>query len=904
MKVLYRFLKSLFQAVVIAGIVWIAPVCAQEISFDQMEQCGELICYPTLKDPDVFYYLPDQPRLAVKDGKPQFSFLKYARVSETGEAGTGRAEGGGIVHFLVTYGVGDARVRAAEAALQKIHENARIAGPIVYRTGSFALVTSFTEGADTLTRTVAVGKAPLMAGQKAAVSIAVTREGAELLWESFQSDTPDISIVFDMEFAGIREPYEATLEADWSRISKHHRLQVGGRYAWFGVDVDMLFQELRQTGAVKITTKGEQENLDKIIQSAHNKLLSVMFDPAPDELSRMASEKGNYDNLNQAIKMLKGDSGGGKGKKESRRMPAPDYRKPMQSFQLALGRLLAGPSVAHASKMTADEAYEKGGAAYQNDNYEEALEWLRKALDLNDETGQGQRGALLFATGQCLKKMDRCEEAIGYYNQALALQETEERKGMSYLYLGICLQAMGRDREALAALKAAIARLDEQGKYGIRGRQQIEAVSSKMYNEARRLDKTAISSGYKLDPSKQALLAYEDYRDYAEPAGQRAAEVAGRIRVLKNRLRELLGVETDFLVIARDPGEKKQVEKPVAGATGTQQGGKSADAGTDKEAAEASGKNGKEKDLKQQAAEKVAGKAKSSGKDKEKKPEEKKASPDEAQKKDTPGFSLVASYQMKHIKRSGKMVYQMNHYRTETQAFVMTENIGSLYRRYRNNPRVFRAVNIDDPVFKQREILVTLDGQDADTFTRHLNFVTVQMKKRHQSGDITTDEVVITPDRFNQDGNAFILSYGWKNDDDRSAWLNYNIETLWSFHGGMEIRSPASVYDSPMVALQPPHRYRTVTIEGEGAALSSAQVRHAVVTFTSYVGGEPIVTEVTIRNHGPASSRMIAIPEDRQRPHLEVEITWYLRGGRKVTSPATMLEGDIVYWDELPEKEA
>ena len=96
-------------------------------------------------------------------------------------------------------------------------------------------MTSFTEENETVTRTVAVGKAPLMEGQKAAVSMALTREGAELLWESFRGATPDISLVFDMEFAGVREPYEAKLEADWARVAKHNRVRAGARAASSGL---------------------------------------------------------------------------------------------------------------------------------------------------------------------------------------------------------------------------------------------------------------------------------------------------------------------------------------------------------------------------------------------------------------------------------------------------------------------------------------------------------------------------------------------------------------------------------------------------------------------------------------------------------------------------------------------
>jgi tetratricopeptide (TPR) repeat protein len=888
-------------------------VYSQEINLDKFEKFGDLLCYPSLKDPNVYYYLPDQPRLAMKDGRPQFSFLKYARTKETGEAGTGRAEGGGIVHFLVTYGADESRVKAAEKALQEKHEDARIAGPIIYRKGSFALVTSFKEGADTLTRTVAVGRAPLMEGQKAAVSMGLTREGAELLWESFKGETPDISLVFDMEFAGIREPYEATLEADWERISKHDRLQVGAQYKWFGVDVDMLFQELRQTGAIKITTKGEDATLDAILQSANSKLLSVMFDPAPDELTRMAAEKGSYDSLNQAVKLLKEGAALKEKKSELTPLPWPEHR--VNPLSLALHQLILGPSTAQAAQKDplkpAKDAFAKAEAFYQQENYTEALDWYKKALTLYDKADGKRRGALLFDIGQCLRMLGRCNEAVEYFRDAVNLMDKDEHQAKAFFCLGDCLEKMEKHTEALASFRSAASLYGEQSNYGKQSLERIAAISAKAYNEARRLDETARSGGYEPGPTQEALIAYQTYLTDAKPTGQRAGEVEGRIRFLKRKLEEnqkkagppevaeketqpspdVKPGEKEPGPSEKAPGEKdleKQLEQALSDKSETSQ------PATEKETttstpAPSTGTTTQDKDKKEEAA--------------KAKPKSVKASPAaKSRKSGTPGFSLVASYRMKRIKRSGKMVYQMNHYRTEMQAFAMTENIGDLYRRYGNDSRVFRAVNIDDPVFKQREILVTLDGQDSETFSKHLNFVTVQMKKRHQSGELTTDEVVITPEKFNESGNAFILSYGWKGDDDRTAWLDYHVETLWSFHGGMEIRIPWAVYDRAMLALQPPHRYRAVTVEGEGDVLTHAQVRHAVVTFTSSVGGKPVSTEATIRNRGPAPSLILDIPEDRDGLPTQVSITWYLRGGKTVTAPPRLLEGDIIYWDELPEK--
>lgn len=879
---------------------------AQEILLDKMEKCGDLICYPGMKEPNQFYYLPDQPRLAYKDGKPQFSFLKYARTQETGKAGIGQAQGGGILHFLVTYGASNARVKEAEKKLREKHPDATIAGPIVYRKGNFALITSFKEGNALTTHTVAVGKAPLMEGQKAAVSMALTREGAELLWESFKSDTPDISLVFDMEFVGIREPYEATLEADWSNVAKHDRIKAGFKYKWFGADVDILFQELRQTGAIKITTKGEDVTMDNILQSANAKLLSVMFDPAPDELTRMAAEKGSYDNLNQAIKMLKDDATPSDKKTDTQKTnkseltPFPGTNPHVNPVLLAIQQLAQGPAVAHAAQQTSSQAwrepYDKGKELlYRKNKPLEAFESFKRALELVGTDNRDSQGRIRYEMGECLRITGRCDEAVKYYQDAIGLLDPNQKEPWivnTTIRLAECHEKLELYIETLASYRSCATLAGEKetdedmNKFCLN---QVKAFSPKAYNEARRLDDQARASGYESDPTGKALAAYQSYLENAKPSGQRATEVEGRIRYLKLKAEEKTG--------AGDTSASVQSEQvPTAGAAS---GAK--DSGT-------SEKTTPEQTPTDQAATVLTDKPaklpsttdKDAAEKKKKEEEKKKASAVQSRKGGSPGFSLVASYQMKQVKRSGRMVYQMNHYRTETQAFAMAENIGSIYKRYGNDSRIFRAVTIDDPVFKQREILVTLDGQDAETFTKYLNFVTVKMKKRHQAGEVTTGEIVITPETFNASGNNFSMIYGWKDDINRTAWLNYEYQAIWSFHGGVEIRTPWTETDSSMLALAPPHRYRTVSIEGNGDFLSKAEVRHGVVTLSCRIGDRYIPQQVTIRNNGPAPSMMLDIPEDPDNPDTQVGITWYLTKSRKLSSAETKLEGDIIYWDELP----
>lgn len=850
---------------------------AQEINLDRAVKAGDLFCFPSLDDAKVFYYLADSPRLAVKDGRPQFSFLKYARTHKTGQAGTTRAEGGGLLHFLVTYGVDPARVRGAEKALQEQYPEARIQGPIIYRRGSFALVTSFAEGNKSVTKTVAVGKAPLMEGQKTAVSMMLTREGAELLWESFQTDTPDISLVFDMSFAGVREPYEATLEADWKRISKHHRVSAGLKYKWFGADVDMLFQELRQTGAVKITTKGQNAQMDKIIESANAKLLQVMFDPAPDELERTAPKTGGYSNLDRAVQLLK-DAALKKTETKKKKTSASSADSFQNSFKWVLNRFLelfrweeafaqdnqTEKALPHAGKQ-AEALFLEGRRLYQKGQYQDALTKLQQSENLYRELmGRPVPGGdMPWNLGQCYRKLKQYEKAEEQFRRAAERYEPggDERKKALML----------ADQMAAEARNA-------------------------VYTAARRLDRDARESGYPRDVTVKALQAYEAYMARYSPKGERGREVEGRIRVLERKTQNLGGQEIAKATTA-GPSEAKS---PLSPSTDTKTGEKTAGSTVEKALdSQGSPKNSNQK------TEVTSKKGENTAKTPEKKPsvstQKAAGSAAESRSDGSIGFSLVASYKMKNIKRSGRLVYRMNHFRTETQSFAMAENIGNLYRRYGNDSRIFRAVTIDDPVFKQREILVTLDGQDTDTFTRYLNFVTVKMTKRHQNGDISTDEVVITPESFNKQGNVFELSYGFKGDHDRTRWLDYQVISIWSFHGGAEVRTPPESRNEPMLALAPPHLYRTLSIEGQGKRLTQAGVRHGVIQVTSMVNGNEISARATVRNQGSAPAAILDVPVDRDDPSIQAEITWFLSGGKQVHSGTKPVMGEILYWDEIPE---
>src|SRR5690606_1940196 len=102
----------------------------------------------------------------------------------------------------------------------------------------------------------------------------------------------------------------------------------------------------------------------------------------------------------------------------------------------------------------------------------------------------------------------------------------------------------------------------------------------------------------------------------------------------------------------------------------------------------------------------------------------------------------------------------------DTQSMRFDENIGGFGKKMFNDPAHFRVVYLDDPAYKNREILVQLDGQNSADFNKFVNFVTVQIRKKHQDGFLHVDELKIDRENFIKTSNNFVMNYGVHGDTD------------------------------------------------------------------------------------------------------------------------------------------
>jgi len=296
---------------------------AQELLIDRGVRAAGLWCFPLATDTLHYVYLPSAAQLARDDkGRPLFSFVQYVINEPSAGASTTTitaARGGAILHFLVTYDTPVETVAAAQRVLRDaVSMDARLEGPAVFSDGRYALVSSIITPAGAADRSVlAVGRAPVLEGNRLALSFELSPERATLLMKSFATATPDVSLVFDMTFAGLSRAYDAELTVDWAEVRHSLGLKAGGSVYWVGLDVAAAFDEMRRDNAIRLRSAGSDASMEALLQVVYDKLLTLMFRPVEPEQVPEHERGGLLDALSgmsdpeHLAKMARGTTGFG-----------------------------------------------------------------------------------------------------------------------------------------------------------------------------------------------------------------------------------------------------------------------------------------------------------------------------------------------------------------------------------------------------------------------------------------------------------------------------------------------------------------------------------------------------------------------------------------------------------------
>lgn len=265
----------------------------QMLAIDQGTQIDGIWCFPLLQDENAYKYLPNMGGLGTNEaGKPEFSFLRYVinTESESSDNPISQADGGAILHFLISYYTDPHKLDRLEDKLKAKTQNelAHLSGPIIFEAGTYFLISSILnpQSGKEEKKLMVSGNAPVLEGSKLAFSFDLNPEDSKLLLESFKMATPDISITFDLQFSGLSEAYNAQLKVNWDDISKSENMKVSVGIPFFKSEVEKTVDDLFKSSSVEMITNGEDERMDELMEMAYEKITKLIFQPlTPFDLS-------------------------------------------------------------------------------------------------------------------------------------------------------------------------------------------------------------------------------------------------------------------------------------------------------------------------------------------------------------------------------------------------------------------------------------------------------------------------------------------------------------------------------------------------------------------------------------------------------------------------------------------
>jgi tetratricopeptide (TPR) repeat protein len=864
--------KTAFLA---AAVVLAAALAATaEVALDEVVQAGRFVLYRDHADPHKYYYVPDAPRLATKrDGTPEFTFIKYAK--------TDGATKGGIIHFLVTWGFSEGELSSAESALRLKDPEAKIAGPVPFKEGTFKVVSATAgEGGLFSRRIVGEGKAPIMPGQKAAVSIALTEEGASLLWESFKNPTSDISVMFDLRFAGVTPAFQAKLKVNWDKVYTQHDIKLHAegtiKVVKLQADVRAILEELRQKGAIQLEVVGENPDMQKMLDVVYGHLLALMCEKVP---------------------MGPGETTSPPAKKR----PAP---APAQAGDWPSGHPVWSTAVLADVVGAADERL-RGGPFWDQDQVQ-----AQRASDSPCDEPSRQQAHTLGRRALALSNSDKMRSAVETYQKAYEICPDPQ-----YL-LEIAKIEDGRlnsPRNALDAYEKYIARAEALGRSGEeldqarRRRDALIEAKSRFEQGVRLYGEQSYEAAAEQFEAANSIVPHGTFLYNLGQCYRRLGESPGRSALYERAIeyfRRAVEMENSRHADAREADIIQDSQKgideltPLAGAARDarpQAEQAQAAAPTQPPAGQGQQTTSTGQPVKPPAA--TGGTKPPTGQTPAAKnqPQAPGTKPAASAPEIKPIVSVQIGYSFKRVKMSGNYEVDMRKRLREDRDIVMSGNIGGVYQKYGEDARFFSVVSLDDPTFQERSVEVILDGQDASDFKSYINAVSVLFRKQRFSGAPMTGEVKFVDQQFAQSGNRQSFKYGRLNEAS-TEWLDYEYKPKWSLYGGVEWEGEWTKTSDSVLTLSPPVRRRTLQISVDEDNIIKNGVKALAVQVKHTIYGKDILKEVVINydKGDPLEADYTYMHEDGNLGY-SYKVVWLFLDGREIQTDWMAKESPFIY---------
>ncbi|THB65647.1 MAG: hypothetical protein D6B27_08240 [Gammaproteobacteria bacterium] len=210
-------------------------------------------------------------------------------------------------------------------------------------------------------------------------------------------------------------------------------------------------------------------------------------------------------------------------------------------------------------------------------------------------------------------------------------------------------------------------------------------------------------------------------------------------------------------------------------------------------------------------------------------------------------------------------------------------NISGLYQEYKDNPAMFRVVNLADPAFQKRELFFRIDGDFSDLFEQDMNFAAVSIRKKYKDHDTATGELIFTREDL-RDG---LFSKNWtyaRLGEKGSDWLDYEYRISWSLKGGSTVTKQSRdenwiAVSTPIVTIAPPLQKTTLEVDADRFLFEDANIASGMLEVRYKVLGKQKKKRVAVMRPSDAESLLSATLFHDKGSTIEYKVNWYKRGG-------------------------
>ncbi|WP_109302599.1 hypothetical protein [Aquimarina sp. AU474] len=229
--------------------------------------------------------------------------------------------------------------------------------------------------------------------------------------------------------------------------------------------------------------------------------------------------------------------------------------------------------------------------------------------------------------------------------------------------------------------------------------------------------------------------------------------------------------------------------------------------------------------------------------------------------------------------------------------FYTAGNLGGLYESFKEDPKYFRVVDMDNADFEKREIIFQLDTDFAESFEEVVNFVTVNFRKKYTGRRDFTSQLYFNAKDI-KNGKIF-KSIAFPRLGEQSAnWKEYEYQISWSVRGQSEFVGSNSQWktsQSPAIVISPPFQKLAVEVDLDKQVLAEADVASVIVDFAAdFLGKTQFVKSLTLRSSGEENNSKTAVFYD-YNGDVAYRTIWYTKTGDKVKSPHQKLENGYIY---------